>query len=308
VSSKLSPPRRVMFILCLALILLGMLDLRVDLPGDVTGVMGGSLPLLAAAAGLAVLLGLELADRVQVRDELEVARQLQRDLLPARAPALDGYRFEFSYRTANTIGGDYYNFLPVADGRLALVVGDASGHGIAAGLLMAIANTALRTAVDIDPSPEAVLDLVNRSLYRSGGPRAFMTVFYGVLDPSSGRLEYACAGHPYPLLRRRQGGVQELGAGALPLGLRPQVRPARGEATVGSGDLLVLYTDGLPETLNAEGASFGFEAVRDLVAGGGAVTEVHDRIVAALDRFAESAPMMDDCSLVVIGRDGGDQG
>lgn len=302
-SGKLSPPRRLIFVVCLVLVLLGITEFRVDLPGDVTGVVGGSLPLLGAVAGLILLLTLELADRVVVRDELEVARQLQRDLLPASPPDLDGYRFAFSYRTANTIGGDYYNFLPVPDGRLALVVGDASGHGMAAGLLMAIANTALRTAIDLEPSPDAVIDLVNRALYRSGGPRAFMTIFYAVLDPATGRLDYACAGHPYPLLRRRRGDLVELGAGSLPLGLRPAVRPARGSDKMFPGDLLVLYSDGVPETLNEAGGAFGFDGLRSVVSAGGTVVELHDRVTSALDRFAGGASMMDDRSLVVIGRE-----
>ncbi len=100
-----------------------------------------------------LLLVLELADRVVVRDELEVARELQRELLPRQAPEVPGYEFAFSYRTANTIGGDYYDFLPLEDGRLVVLMGDASGHGIAAGLLMAIANSALKLGFDADPDP-----------------------------------------------------------------------------------------------------------------------------------------------------------
>ena len=127
--------------------------------------------------GLVFLLVLELADRVVVRDELEVARELQRELMPQQAPDVPGYSFAFSYRTANTIGGDYYDFLPLPDGRLALIVGDASGHGIAAGLLMAIANSSLKLGLDLDPDPAAVADVVNRALCGTGGTRAFMTLF-----------------------------------------------------------------------------------------------------------------------------------
>ena len=128
--------------------------------------------LLVAVIGLVFLLILELADRVLVRDELEVARQLQRDLLPNVAPAIEGYEFAFSYRSANTVGGDYYDFLPLADGRVALVSADASGHGMASALLMAIANTSLKLAVDVDPAPVAVARIMNRALKRAGGPRA----------------------------------------------------------------------------------------------------------------------------------------
>lgn len=303
-SSKLTPQRRLVFVACLVLVVIGTWEVRIDLPGDTVGVVGGSLPLLLAVAGLVLLLALELADRVLVRDELEVARQLQRELLPGSAPEIEGYRFAFSYRTANTIGGDYYDFLPVADGRLAVVIGDASGHGIAAGLLMAIANAALRTAIDLDPSPGAVIALLNRALYRSGGPRAFMTVFYGLLDPATGELEYACAGHPYPLLRRAGGEVLELGAGALPLGLRPSIAPATGLVSLNPGDLLVLYTDGVPEALDGVGAAFGFDRLQGEVAAGGSAADVHARIAAAVDRFSHGAHMMDDRSLVAIDRRG----
>ena len=127
-SYKLSPARRMLFAVCLALALIGV---QVDRPSI----------LLASVAGLVLLLALELADRIVIRDELEVARELQREILPHTPPEVPGYQFAFSYRTANTIGGDYYDFLPMPNGRLALMVGDASGHGIAAGLIMAIANT-----------------------------------------------------------------------------------------------------------------------------------------------------------------------
>jgi serine phosphatase RsbU (regulator of sigma subunit) len=297
-SSKLSPSRRLLFLVCVALALWGV----VDLPGDGVGLLAGRAPLALAVVGLILLLALELADRVLVRDELEVARELQRELLPVEAPQVESYSFAFSHRTANTIGGDYYDFLPAGDGRLGLIVGDASGHGIAAGLVMAVAHTALRTAIDLDPSPAAVMEVVNRALCRCGGPRAFMTLFYGLLDPPSGRLDYACAGHPYPLLRRADGEVVELGAGSLPLGLRPQVRPAQGSERVACGDLLVLYTDGVPETLDAGGGAFGFDRLEHEVAAGGSAAVVHQRLTAALDRFAGEAALVDDRSLLVISR------
>jgi sigma-B regulation protein RsbU (phosphoserine phosphatase) len=181
-------------------------------------------------------------------------------------------------------------------------VGDASGHGIAAGLVMAIAHAALRVAIDLDPSPRAVMDLVNRALYRSGGSRAFMTLFYGLLDPGSGRLDYACAGHPYPLLRRADGEVVELGAGSLPLGLRPEVVPSQGSEWFHAGDLLVMYTDGVPETFDGDRNAFGFDALRNEAAAGGAASVVHERITSTLERFAGGAPLVDDRSLLVISR------
>ena len=212
VTSKLAPSRRVLFIVGLVLLVIGFV--RADDNGD-----GAVLFLVLAFASLLLLLVLELADRVEVRDELEIARALQHDLLPARAPDVDGWEFAFSYRTANTIGGDYYQLVPLSDGRLAVAVGDASGHGIAAGLVMAIADAVLRVAVVRDPDPESVADMVDDALARTSDRRAFMTLFYAVLDPAEGRLEYLDAGHPFPLLRRADGRVEELGEGAPPLGM-----------------------------------------------------------------------------------------
>jgi len=300
-SFRLSPPRRLLFAICIVLALVGLFGIDLDNFPTVRVATMFSLSI----AGFVLLLVLELADRVVVRDELEVARELQRELLPRRAPGVSGYDFAFSYRTANTIGGDYYDFLALEDGRLVVVVGDASGHGIAAGLLMAIANSALKLAFDADTDPVAAAQLVNRALCRTGGPRAFMTLFCGVLEPQSGRMQFVCAGHPYPLLRRADGEIVELGAGALPLGMRMEHALESYEAVIGPGDTLLLYTDGVVETLEVGGESFGFERLRDGLAPGGASQVIHDRILNELDRFRGDEPVYDDCSLVVVSREAG---
>ncbi|OFV83122.1 MAG: hypothetical protein A2Y78_00410, partial [Acidobacteria bacterium RBG_13_68_16] len=212
-SYKLTPARRVLFAVSIIAVLLGLFQFRARVGAQDISVNISPFWFLVSVAGLTFLLALELVDRVLVRDELEVARQLQRDLLPSKTPELPGYRLAHSYRTANEIGGDYYDFLPLPDGRFALVIGDASGHGMAAGLLMAIANAALKLAIEVDPLPERVAALLNRVLCRTGDRRAFMSLFYGLLTPSSGHLEYVCAGHPFPLLRRAAGEVEELGKG-----------------------------------------------------------------------------------------------
>src|SRR5262249_55676387 len=155
---------------------------------------------IICCGGLAFLLALELVDRVLVRDELEVARELQAALLPHGTIDLPGYSVAHSYRTANEVGGDYYEIVRLPDGRVAMMVGDATGHGMAAGLVMAIANATLKTALDIDPDPRRVLALLNRTLCRTGSRRTFMTVFYALLDPQTGELTTISAGHPFPLL------------------------------------------------------------------------------------------------------------
>ena len=257
---------------------------------------------LFSVASLAFLLALELVDRVLVRDELEVARQLQRDLLPSAVPEIPGYDVAHSYRTANEIGGDYYDFLDLPDGRVALVIGDASGHGMAAGLLMAIANAALKLAVEVDPTPERVATLLNRVLFRTGDKRAFMTLFYGVLEPATGSLSFVCVGHPFPLLRRRSGEVSELGTGGLPLGIRETLDITRYEVSLERGDLLLLYSDGLPEAVNAAGDAFGYDAMRAQLRQPGDVRQVHDRFLRALDAHVAGETLKDDVTLVVVAR------
>ena len=200
------------------------------------------------------------------------------------------------------MGGDYYDFIELDDGRLAVLVGDASGHGMAAGLLMAIAKSCLEMAVDLDPRPVQVLHLLNRTLYRTGGRRAFMSLFYGLLDPTTGALEYASAGHPFPLLRRADGEIEELGKGGLPLGLRPKLELESNAVEIDPGDLLLLYSDGLPEAIDKNGNDFGYERMRTLLEKGGAAEEVHHRIRLALDRHLGTSEPEDDFSLVVLRR------
>lgn len=301
-SSSLSPARRMLFLLGLVLVAWGFLDLTLGLSG-LADPVSAVVAFLAAIVIFFFLFTMELVDRVQVRDELEVAKELQQALLPAAAPELRAYRFAHSYRTANEVGGDYYDFLPLPDGRLVLVVGDASGHGMAAGLLMAIANATLKTALDLNPEPHEVLEVINRSLARTGDRRAFMSLFYGVLDPASGHMDYFCAGHPFPMLRRVDGTVEELGAGALPLGIRPKLEIETATTTVRPGDLLLLYSDGLVEAVRADGESFGFDRLRGLLTAFATPQAVHDRILAAFDDFLGDEQLRDDLTLVVVSRD-----
>ena len=305
-SYKLSPARRILFLAGLLFAVLGLANTPdIDFGTPVTHIHLEFSPVwfLLSIGALLWLLVIELVDRVRVRDELEVARKLQSDLLPESSPDLEPYQFAHSYRTANEVGGDYYDFQQLPDGRLALLIGDASGHGIAAGLLMAIANATLKTALDLDPEPRAVATLLNGALYRTGDRRAFMTLFCGLLEPETGHLQYICAGHPFPLLRRADGEIEELGEGTLPLGLRKSVEVSTKTTTIEPGDLLVLFTDGLPEAVNGpHGESFGFARIRDLVGTVGAPQVVHDRILLAFDGHVGAEPLTDDLTLVVLSR------
>lgn len=303
-SYKLSPARRVLFAVAMILVVIGVQRQRFTIDSMHITMTSPPLALLLSIGALVFLIILELADRVVVRDELEVARQLQAELIADHSPEVPGWDFAFSYETANTIGGDYYEFIPLSDGRLFVAAGDASGHGIAAGLVMAVANAILKLAVDQNPDPVSVAEMVNGALYRTGGPRAFMTLFCGLLEPTTGDFHYVCAGHPFPLHRKLDGSLTELGTGCLPLGLRALVPLRASSVTLGPGDSLVIYSDGIPEMLDGEGRDFGFDRLRRSVGSGGTPQQIHDSILRALDEFAGDVPALDDRSLVVIRNDG----
>jgi hypothetical protein len=304
-SSKLTPARRMLFALSLFAFAAGFFqrpEVRYGHGGLQIAIDFSPFYFFASLLCMIYLLALELVDRIRIRDELVVARELQADLLPQQIATVPGYTFAHSYRTANEVGGDYYDVTPLPGGRVALFVGDASGHGMAAGLVMAIANATLKTALDIDPSPDRVLHLLNRTLCRTGTRRTFMSVFYGLLDPTLGILEYVCAGHPFPLLRRESGDIEELGTGGLPLGLRDDLPIRSHKVAIRPGDLLVMYTDGLAEAIDLQGRAFGYDGIRHVLEPGGVPAIVHDQIRNAFDRHIGDEPIRDDLTLLVMNR------
>ncbi len=304
VSEKLSPRRRLLFAVALVATAVGLVDPQlVWMEGNSRVTLGGShLYFVVAILALLFLLAFEMVDRVLVRDEIQIARQLQRELLPKASPDLPGYGFAHSSRTANDIGGDYYQFHRLPDGRLAIVVADASGHGMAAGLLMAIANATLHIALELDPAPVAVATLLHRALWRTGDRRSFLTLFYGLLDPASGEVEYVCAGHPFPLLRRADGSIEEPTLGSFPLGMREVLRPATGRLRLAPGELMLLFSDGLFEGVDRAGQAFGYERLRTELQSGGEAQRTHERILAAFESHVAAEPLADDLTLVAVER------
>jgi len=305
-SEKLSPPRRALFVAALVSAGLALLDLDLGF-GDGEYQLSFSNPrllFLFSTLSLLFLLGAELVDRVLVRDEVEVARELQAALLPHAPPSLAGWSVASDWATANDIGGDYHRYEALEDGRIAVVVADASGHGMAAGLLMAVTDTALRIAIEQDPAPDAVARLLHRVLKRTGDRRAFVTLFYGLLDPSSGRVDAVSAGHPSPVVRRVSGELEEPAAGSLPLGIVSNPEPWTGTIELAPGDLLVLSTDGVFEAADESGATFGWPGLRGAVAAGDtAPAATIARIRNALDRHVRGGALSDDYTVVAIRRD-----
>jgi serine phosphatase RsbU (regulator of sigma subunit)/CHASE1-domain containing sensor protein/anti-sigma regulatory factor (Ser/Thr protein kinase) len=240
-----------------------------------------------------------------VEQELGTARSIQHALLPKDLPKLEGWKIAYHYQPAREVGGDFYDFLRLDDGRVGLVIGDVSGKGIAAALVMANTQSVLRAVARRgNIAPGRVLAEANEVLYAYIPSGTFVTCFYGVLDPESGRLVYANAGHDPPY--SQQGGdAQELRARGMPLGLMPGMPYEEKEAVLAAGDDLVFYSDGLVEAHDPEGEMFGFPRLRKLIMAesGGSGEELVDFLLAELVRFTGAdSEQEDDITLVTLER------
>jgi serine phosphatase RsbU (regulator of sigma subunit) len=205
-------------------------------------------------------------ERQRIEQELRIARLIQQTLLPKSAPELGGYQIAAYYQPAREVGGDFYDFFEVGDGRLGLVVGDASGKGIPAAMVMANTRSVLRTiAQGGDIAPGHVLAEANEFLCPDIPSNMFVTCFYGVLDPSSDTFTYANAGHDLPYLHRN-GDAEELRSRGMPLGLMPDMRYEEKETILQAGESVLFYSDGLVEAHDPIGEMFGFPRLQTLVA------------------------------------------
>ena len=210
----------------------------------------------------------ERIERERIEQELRVARTIQQASLPDEVPTLEGWQIAPYFRPAREVGGDFYEFFELDDGRVALVVGDATGKGVPAALVMATTCGMLQLAAQASDSssPGEVLSRVNEALTVRIPPNMFVTCFYGVLDPESGSLSYANAGHDLPYLRRRGGDCEELRARGMPLGLMPGMSYEEKDTVLDAGEAALFYSDGLVEAHGTEGEMFGFPRLRALVA------------------------------------------
>src|SRR5829696_8458283 len=211
------------------------------------------------------LLEQERIERERIEQELQVARRIQRASLPKEVPELEGWEISPYYRPATEAGGDFYDFFELQDGHLGIVVGDATGKGVPAALVMASARSMLRAVARASASPGDVMRRVNDPLATDIPPNMFVTCFYTILDPKSGSLTYANAGHDLPYLHR-DGEAEELRATGMPLGLMPEMEYEEKETILEAGDSAVLYSDGLVEAHAPEGEMFGFPRLRALIA------------------------------------------
>jgi len=207
----------------------------------------------------------EVRERVRVEQELRVARGIQHASLPKEVPRLEGWQITPHYQPATQVGGDFYDFHFLSEGKLGLAVGDATGKGVPAALVMSTTCGMLRLAAQSYSSPGEMLQRVNEALYPNIPANMFVTCFYAILDPKSGSLTYANAGHDLPYLHRK-GDAEELRARGMPLGLMPGMGYEEKETTLHSGEAALLYSDGLVEAHDPKGEMFGFPRLRALIA------------------------------------------
>jgi sigma-B regulation protein RsbU (phosphoserine phosphatase) len=251
---------------------------------------------------MTLLLAMELIDKLKFRDELELARDLQANLIPKRPAQTDSYEIAAFNHIANTVGGDIYDFVPLADGRVGVLFGDASGHGMAAGLVMAVAHAAFRTQLDIDPSPAAIISSLNRILCRTGGTRSFFSCMYLLLSPN-GDFVTVLAGHPQILKIDACGKVVErVGEGSYPLGIKDATQWKEIHGRLAPRERLLLHSDGLTEARNDNDCEFGDDYIDSIVGWhpNETAASLIETIVGEWRLFTGGGPVEDDVSIAVI--------
>jgi serine phosphatase RsbU (regulator of sigma subunit)/predicted ester cyclase len=246
----------------------------------------------------------ERIERERIEQELRVARSIQQASLPEKVPDLEGWQIYPHYQPAREVGGDFYDFHLLSKGRLGLVVGDATGKGVPAALVMSTTCGMLQLAAQAldSSSPGEVLAQVNETLLARIPRNMFVTCFYCILDPRSGRLIYANAGHDLPYLHRN-GNAEELKARGMPLGLMPAMGYEEKEIVLEGGEVTLLYSDGLVEAHDPQRQMFGFPRLQALVAKHGEVGALGDLLMEELYSFVgESWEQEDDITLLTLRR------
>jgi predicted ester cyclase len=245
----------------------------------------------------------EIRERERVEQELRVARSIQQAALPKEVPDLVGWRISPYYQPAREVGGDFYEFLELDDGRVSFAVGDATGKGVPAAFVMSATCALLGGVATSSGSPPGeVLARVNEAVLTRIPPNMFVTCFYAILEPQSGHLSYANAGHDLPYLHRN-GAAEELRARGMPLGLMPKMSYEEKEVILEAGDSVLLYSDGLVEAHNPEGEMFGFPRLRELMAEYGEERSLGDLLLEELYSFVgEGWEQEDDITLLTLRR------
>jgi sigma-B regulation protein RsbU (phosphoserine phosphatase) len=299
---KLSPARRVLLLGTLALFLLS--SVRANFDGFV---LDAKFEWLSALL-LLLLLSLELADKVTMKRDLEIAREIQTWLVPSIPPEVPGGDIAFATRPQNSVAGDYYDAFyptvsPADGGKLMLVIADVAGKSVPAALLMATMQASLRTVAGEDAPLDSLVPRLNRyACAHSLDGRRFTTAVLAQYEHLTGCLTYVNAGHNLPVLRRANGTLEELDKGGLPLGIESDALYETGHTCLNSGDVLILFTDGCMEAFNAAGEEFGNQrwlaAIRALPTG--TAQESLSYLMRQVDQFVGTTRQSDDITCMVF--------
>jgi sigma-B regulation protein RsbU (phosphoserine phosphatase) len=247
----------------------------------------------------------ELKEQERVLQELATARKIQQAILPSEAPESKTLNIDFYAQSASEVGGDYFDFLPLDDHQMAIVIGDVTGHGVPAALLMAMVRSCLHTQVLSNHQISDVMRVANSTVYKGSYERRLMTFFYSILDTQSGLLRFANAGHLHPyLFRAEDAQVQQLDVSSYPLGVKANSIYPEQQVQLSDGDLMVFYSDGIIEAMNPQGEEFGFERMEEAIARHGhlCATDIVNSLLLDWRRFTmdgERAPE-DDVTVVAV--------
>ncbi|HXT69093.1 MAG TPA: PP2C family protein-serine/threonine phosphatase [Vicinamibacterales bacterium] len=322
---RLSPARRALYGLAVVSTLLGAASLfrgfevkrvllfpftvSVPLPSWADGTVW----LLLGFVAVNLLILMEVADRLSLKGDLEIARDIQLAMLPGGVHVAGDASVCGVTRPANTVGGDFYDVIPLADGRLVIALGDVAGKGSPAALLMALLLAMLRTLVDEGLEAAKLMERLNAQVARHSPASRFITFFFGLYEPATGVLQYVNAGHLPPVIRRADGRFERItgntGSG-LALGMFEQAKYATNEVTIGRGDVLVMYTDGITEAEDNAGQAFedaGLEQVITSVWMNDS-QQVGRGILEAVERYSQDVRLVDDLTALVLKRAVGDAG
>ena len=305
VMEKLTPARRLLLLVALVLLIFNP-EVSWHSQGNLH-VVSVDFRLLGGLL-LFLLLILEVADRVVMKRDLQIAREIQGWLLPNAPPAIPGIEIAFQTRPANTVAGDYYDVFArpgrtPEDKRVLVAVADVAGKSIPAALLMATFQASLRTlSVTHSSLPELVTSINQYACTNSQGGLRFTTAFLSELDPSTGTLTYINAGHNAPMLCRKSGALERLDAGGLPIGIKADAGYESGSVVLAPGDWLVIFTDGVVEAMNTRGDEYGEPRLLANIATAANVspTEMMSHIMSELDRFVGNTPQHDDVTCLLL--------
>lgn len=244
----------------------------------------------------------ERFERERMEHELELATEIQQRFQPTAPPTAEGYEFQGISFSCYEIGGDYYDFIPRHDGKMFVALGDVSGKGTAAALLMSSLHAAIHAQAAAKSSLPETIDSVNKYLSDNTPANRFVTLFLAELDLTNGTLNYINAGHNPPLIARIDGSVQQLDSGGFPLGIIPMAEYEIGQTNLQPGEALVIYSDGVSEANNLKGEEFGIERLADVIKRNitSSASGLRDKVESSLSAFTETAPAGDDITLVIV--------